>query len=482
MSLRRKIVFGALATLGVLTAAAACAALWLSHMNPSPFVKAGIEAGTPSAAASSQHRYDISYSSEIIAGNDRDNPSGKTSTSVAFDDAWFAADGHVYNHALATTAMALSAAVNSESQYYGDAKGDVPYVEEALTALGFHDIDTSSFAKTSKTLDEVESLVKDEEDTVAYAFACKTLPAASDGNESCNGGPLLATAGEGGNADASDSSLPGADEAASWTLVFVGVRGTFGAEWLSDARVVDPYWSAATGDHTGYRLAELDVALALADYLESHELDASNTKLLVCGHSRGGSVANLLARDLLDIAEESTPVVAPENLFAYTFAPSASTREASAGDARYHSIYNVENPTDLVPRVPLAAWGYRCYGTTVSFPGTDDEGFDEAFEAMQEARARNTGFISTQPYRFGEACPAQSVADAIAERVPTVDDLSSLSGAAQATSVLVQQDLYRILASHFPDTYLAWMQSLDPKDLTFEQAERQGGPETRSDD
>ena len=51
MSLRRKIVFGALATLGVLTAAAACAALWLSHMNPSPFVKAGIEAGTPSAAA-----------------------------------------------------------------------------------------------------------------------------------------------------------------------------------------------------------------------------------------------------------------------------------------------------------------------------------------------------------------------------------------------------------------------------------------------
>ncbi len=368
MSLRRKIVFGALATLGVLTAAAACAALWLSHMNPSPFVKAGIEAGTPSAAASSQHRYDISYSSEIIAGNDRDNPSGKTSTSVAFDDAWFAADGHVYNHALATTAMALSAAVNSESQYYGDAKGDVPYVEEALTALGFHDIDTSSFAKTSKTLDEVESLVKDEEDTVAYAFACKTLPAASDGNESGNGGPLLATAGEGGNADASDSSLPGADEAASWTLVFVGVRGTFGAEWLSDARVVDPYWSAATGDHTGYRLAELDVALALADYLESHELDASNTKLLVCGHSRGGSVANLLARDLLDIAEESAPVVAPENLFAYTFAPSASTREASAGDARYHSIYNVENPTDLVPRVPLAAWGYRCYGTTVASP------------------------------------------------------------------------------------------------------------------
>ena len=175
-------------------------------------------------------------------------------------------------------------------------------------------------------------------------------------------------------------------------------------------------------------------------------------------------------------------MVAPENLIAYTFAPSASTREASAGDARYHSIYNVENPTDLVPRVPLAAWGYRCYGTTVSFPGTDDEGFDEAFEAMQEARARNTGFISTQPYRFGEACPAQSVADAIAERVPTVDDLSSLSGAAQATSVLVQQDLYRILASHFPDTYLAWMQSLDPKDLTFEQAERQGGPETRSDD
>ncbi len=82
MSLRRKIVFGALATLGVLTAAAACAALWLSHI-----------------------------SSEIIAGNDRDNPSGKTSTSVAFDDAWFAADGHVYNHALATTAMALSAAV-----------------------------------------------------------------------------------------------------------------------------------------------------------------------------------------------------------------------------------------------------------------------------------------------------------------------------------------------------------------------------------
>lgn len=383
---------------------------------------------------SSGSTHAVQYCSEIVAANDKDNPAGTTSTQIAFDDEWFLQDPGDYNNDLAVACMALSAIVNSESQHYGDADASTAYVEEALGELGFIDIRTDSYKTRSRIDDELQSLADDTADTDAYAIARKELPAV--GEEPC-------------------------------TLVFVGVRGTFGAEWMSDLRVTDPVWSGVTDDHAGFKLAEFDVALDLADYLEENEIDVDRVKLLVTGHSRGGSVANLLAANLIDWSDGETPLVKANNLYAYTFAPSASTKSEAYHDESYRTIFNVANPTDLVPRFPLEAWGYHCYGTRVTIPGLSTEGFDEAYATMQRMRAKNTGFASTEPYHEGDRNVLDDLERSLVENVPDPEDLSSADGAIHAAQELVKLDLQRVIASHAPDTYLAWLQTVGEDGLSF---------------
>ena len=142
------------------------------------------------------------YCSEVVAALDPNNPSGRTSTQLTFDDSWFFHDARTYQHDLATACSVLAAVCNSESQYYDGVAGSLPYAERTLGALGFHDVRTESYAMRSSVLDEVSSLLVGSSDVAAYTLASKTI--ASDGD----GKPV--------------------------TLLFVGIRGTYGAEWLSN--------------------------------------------------------------------------------------------------------------------------------------------------------------------------------------------------------------------------------------------------------
>lgn len=79
-----------------------------------------------------------------------------------------------------------------------------------------------------------------------------------------------------------------------------------------------------------------------------------NPIILVCGHSRGAACANLLGVLL-------NAVYPFENVFVYTFATPATVRGDFDAD-KYKNIFNFINPLDLVPRLPLAEWGYKRAG------------------------------------------------------------------------------------------------------------------------
>ena len=50
----------------------------------------------------------VDYCSEAVAARDPGNPSGRTSTSVELDDAWFAGDSRRYHHGIATNCAVLA--------------------------------------------------------------------------------------------------------------------------------------------------------------------------------------------------------------------------------------------------------------------------------------------------------------------------------------------------------------------------------------
>lgn len=372
-----------------------------------------------------------SYCSEVVAANDAQNKSGLTSTALTFDDAWFANSSHEYNHGLATACAILSAVCNSESQFYGSIDGAVPYAEKTLGALGFENVRTESYALRSHPLDQVGAFFAGSHDVAAYAFASKTLP------------------GEGGQPDQ--------------TLVFVGIRGSYGIEWLSNFKLVGD--AGAGSDHWGFKMAESEVMNSLESYADEIGADPVHTKILVAGHSRGGAIANLLAAELDDRSETDASLASADSVFAYTFASPSSTQAEGRANAAYGNIFNIVNPSDVVPALPSFSWGFGHYGTTVALPDPADEGFSSSYGAMQAAFLGNTGFenpCGTEDLEQLDEFGAQ-----VAQAIPSLEALMSPVGIASAIQTVAGLDPTTALSAHYPDTYIAWMQSIDPQKLSF---------------
>ena len=264
------------------------------------------------------------YCSEVVAALDPNNPSGRTSTQLTFDDSWFFHDARTYQHDLATACSVLAAVCNSESQYYDGVAGSLPYAERTLGALGFHDVRTESYAMRSSVLDEVSSLLVGSSDVAAYTLASKTI--ASDGD----GKPV--------------------------TLLFVGIRGTYGAEWLSNFNFLGA--GSDDADHRGFKAAEEEVEKAVRSYASDLGIDPAHTRILITGHSRGGAIANLLAADLGDPDDDASALAPSSGIYAYTFAAPCATRADDRHDPRFDNIFNVVNEADIVTQLPLSSWGF----------------------------------------------------------------------------------------------------------------------------
>lgn len=385
--------------------------------------------------AASQARVDgpitvsVDYTSEVVAGNDRMNPSGLTSTQMTFDDAWLRSDSHTYNHDLATACAVLSAVVNSESQFYGSVDGAVPYAEKALSSLGFDNVRTESFALRSHVLDQIGALFAGSHDVAAYAFASKTLE--------------------------------GADGEPDETLIFVGIRGSYGIEWLSNFNLAG---GEAGTDHQGFKRAESEIAEALEQYAKGIGADPDRTRVLVTGHSRGGAVANLLAADLDDRAATDRALARTDGVYAYTFAAPGSTQSIERNAASYGNIFNVANPSDIVPKLPLFTWGYGHYGATVELPDVKDSAFSREYEAMQAAFQANTGYAN--PCCSEDLGALDSFDAKAAETVPSLENMLSIEGVVGTVQALAGIDYPKALAAHYPDTYIAWMQTVDSRRMT----------------
>lgn len=339
---------------------------------------------------------------------------------IRFDDSWFGGSSYDYNHDLATTSMGLSVLANSEAQYYNGSGGTTAYLEDTLTRLGFADIDTSSYYHRSISLDEVASVVTDDSDVVAYGLARKDLPQA-DGTTK--------------------------------TLVLVTIRGTWGAEWLSNFRMLDE----STADAAGFSKAATRLVSRLAEYTTSLGLDPDSTEILICGHSRGGSVTNLVAARLDEMAGTADALAPASSIYAYGFAVSRVTENESAADALYNNIYSINCPSDIVANVPLSEWGYTRYGRNILLPREGDEGYDSIVEQVQAQADDNIG--SSLPTDFYCQTDLDGFIANEAAQYSTAEEALSLTGMFHLASAAFSNNIPNVMNTHLPDNYLAWMQT-----------------------
>ncbi len=121
------------------------------------------------------------------------------------------------------------------------------------------------------------------------------------------------------------------------------VRGTDGNEWYSNFD-----FAPSANDDTHFAANFLFCAEEI--FLDvKNIISDKNAKIILAGHSRGGAVVNLLALLLNEYYN-------PKNIYAYTFASPATIKNISS--LVDYNIFNFINPTDLVPKMPLAAWGF----------------------------------------------------------------------------------------------------------------------------
>ena len=352
----------------------------------------------------------------------------QVSSEVAWDDDWFFQDPTAYNHDLAHTCAVLSAVANAESAYYQQGSTSPAYAEHAFADLGFEEVSTTSYRYRSEVLDEVLSVL-DGTDVVAYTLATKHVRSSETGKEKL--------------------------------LTVVVVRGSYGSEWLSNAKIEDASDKGGDGDHLGFTLAAEEIVSDLEERARTEEPGVERTYLF-CGHSRGAAVATLLASYADGATHGADAIASAESVRAYGFATPNCTSAADARDARYDNIFNLLNPSDVVTMLPPATWGYQRYGRDVRLPQTGSDALTEAMRASYEAS-------------MGVPCPIMEadrvmatglVADVTA-RVSSLDELFSPAGLAALAQACLGVDVGQLLASHYPNTYIAWLDATTAEDLTF---------------
>lgn len=374
------------------------------------------------------------------------------SETVTWDDAWFFADSATYNHELAQACCALSSVANAESEHFMMFRETPDYMLDFLSELGFEYAITNTYEHRSAIVDQLAEAIRPAGgDVTAYTIASKHITDASTGK--------------------------------SKLLVIAVMRGTYGPEWFSNLRagVAEGKASQENSDHAGFSAASEGFLNDLYDYVawlrENGDVkgdDQADVSLLLCGHSRGGAVADLAAAFFDDYPDGKTGDVEGDEddafesidaVYAYTFATPGTTRNSECRASRYDNIFNICNPADLIPQTPLASWGYGRYGHDLWLPEEGSGGFDALFEDVRR-RVREIEGCDTGADPADAAVVKKLIQD-IGAAVPTIDDFSTPSGVFGALEAVSSgADLGRILQSHSPELYFCWLQAIEASQLT----------------
>lgn len=165
-----------------------------------------------------------------------------------------------------------------------------------------------------------------------------------------------------------------------YELIFVIIRGTIGGEWYSNFDIGENETL-----HKGFEIATIDAAKNMQEYVNTYNLkdNLTNSRLLITGHSRGASVANMISRHI------SISNIKPDNLYIYTFAAPNYTRAPQPKD----NSWNFINSGDLVPTIPF--WDFTREGHQIN---TQD--LSEEIQANAKANFKkmlNINFVGCTP-------------------------------------------------------------------------------------
>ena len=160
-------------------------------------------------------------------------------------------------------------------------------------------------------------------------------------------------------------------EFAGYTLLAVTPRsGGYFREWANNMHLGDG--SKSDSMHEGWYNAANKMISFLDGYVSSHNVQG-RVKLWLTGFSRGGATANIAA-GLIDNKLASgeklfsaDAYVTRDDVYAYTFeAPQGAnvnvSRIKKPKDALYDNIFNIVNPLDIVPKVPMKEYGFTRFG------------------------------------------------------------------------------------------------------------------------
>ena len=238
---------------------------------------------------------------------------------VDWDEKWFYESKTTdYNHKIARIAVLLS----EISYVHVEENPESNPMIETYRILGFKDNDI----EWNYTLDYADSEIGNNQ--AAYSFACKDIKT--------GGGTKK--------------------------LVFIVLRGTplSANEWISNINVSDSTHKNVPV-HEGFFKTAGKIKTKLLDFLQKKEIKASEAFFLITGHSRGASLANLLAATLDD-----EKIVTSEHLFVYTFAAPNVSQEEKTNDEKYNFIWNIVNAEDIIPSIPpnRGNWKWKKFGQT----------------------------------------------------------------------------------------------------------------------
>ena len=275
---------------------------------------------------------------EIPVHFDKTFAGGPTGTVlVQADDAWFLEPSGEYDHRLArlSIGMAVSAfRCVQPENAYSDAN-----LIRFFDALGFERYEGHEFN------------MKPSPETIASGMASRKL---------------------------ADGSL----------LIAVAVSGAgYEREWMSNLAVGDQT------DHSGFSAACARVLERLETYMA--EIPAEQEiRIWLTGYSRAAAVANLTAAALIRDGSR----IPPENIFCYTFATPATTKDPAA----YPQIHNICGLTDLVPKIPFPDWHYGRYGTTHYLPSPE---VDTLWKEKADRAAKVYGILNGNEALFYSSAP-----------------------------------------------------------------------------